>query len=233
MAVEAARLARARHRCDSRRRSSSAPPLPRTPTRPTPPACTPRCSCRPRPRRSTWGCRRDRPSARCSSLSSGTARSLVVSADVRTGFAGSTEEAMQGDAAAAFVVGSDDDGPLVAELVGSASVTDEHIERWRAPGELRTKVWDERFSEIAGRPARGRRVERRARIGRHHRQRRRARRRRRTRAAVGAGNGREARRRAGDRRPARRPSASPAPRSPGCCSRRCSSRRSPARSSRS
>ena len=82
----------------------------------------------------------------------GNAPSLVVSADVRTGFAGSTEEAMQGDAAAAFVVGSDDDGSLVAELVGSASITDEHIERWRAPGELRTKVWDERFSEIAGVP---------------------------------------------------------------------------------
>src|SRR6188472_394513 len=78
--------------------------------------------------------------------------SLVVSADVRTGLAGSTEEAMQGDAAAAFVVGSDDDGPIVAELIGSASVTDEYIERWRTPGELRTKVWDERFSEIAGVP---------------------------------------------------------------------------------
>ena len=59
---------------------------------------------------------------------------------------------MQGDAAAAFVVGSDADGPIVAELVGSASVTDEYIERWRTPGELRTKVWDERFSEIAGVP---------------------------------------------------------------------------------
>ena len=59
---------------------------------------------------------------------------------------------MQGDAAAAFVVGSDADGPVVAELLGSASVTDEYVERWRAPGELRTKVWDERFSEIAGVP---------------------------------------------------------------------------------
>ena len=75
-----------------------------------------------------------------------------MSADVRTGLAGSTEEAMQGDAAAAFVVGSDADGPIVAELIGSASVTDEYIERWRTPGELRTKVWDERFSEIAGVP---------------------------------------------------------------------------------
>ncbi len=77
---------------------------------------------------------------------------LIVSADVRTGFAGSTEEAMQGDAAAAFLVGTDDDGPVVAEFLGSASVTDEYVERWRTPGELRTKVWDERFSEIASVP---------------------------------------------------------------------------------
>lgn len=77
---------------------------------------------------------------------------LVVSADVRTGLAGSTEEAMQGDAATAFLMGSDDDGPVVAEFLGSASVTDEYIERWRTPGELRTKVWDERFSEIASVP---------------------------------------------------------------------------------
>ena len=39
--------------------------------------------------------------------------------------------------------------PVVAELVGSASVTDEFVERWRAPGEQRTKVWDEKFSEIS------------------------------------------------------------------------------------
>jgi len=77
---------------------------------------------------------------------------LVVSADVRTGYAGSTEEAMQGDAAAAVVVGSDADGPVLAEFLGSASVTDEYIERWREPGDLRTKVWDERFSEVATLP---------------------------------------------------------------------------------
>src|SRR5207247_5846593 len=65
------------------------------------------------------------------------------------GFAGSTEEAMSGDAGAAFVVGGDADGPVVAELLGSASATEEYVERWRAPGELRTKVWDERFSEVA------------------------------------------------------------------------------------
>jgi hydroxymethylglutaryl-CoA synthase len=79
----------------------------------------------------------------------GASPAMVVSADVRTGLAGSTEEAMQGDAAAAFVIGDDGDGPVVAEFLGSASVTGEYIERWRTPGELRTKVWDERFSEIA------------------------------------------------------------------------------------
>jgi 3-hydroxy-3-methylglutaryl CoA synthase/uncharacterized OB-fold protein len=79
----------------------------------------------------------------------GTSPALVVSADERTGFAGSTEEAMQGDAGAAFVVADGSDAPIVAEFLGSASVTDEYVERWRTPGELRTKVWDERFSEIA------------------------------------------------------------------------------------
>ena len=49
---------------------------------------------------------------------------------------------------------------------GSASVTDEFVDRWRAPGEQRTKVWDERFSEISYMPARGAGVERRARDGR-------------------------------------------------------------------
>jgi hydroxymethylglutaryl-CoA synthase len=47
------------------------------------------------------------------------------------------------------VVGTDASAPVVAELVGSASVTDEFVERWRAPGEQRTKVWDEKFSEIS------------------------------------------------------------------------------------
>jgi 3-hydroxy-3-methylglutaryl CoA synthase/uncharacterized OB-fold protein len=74
---------------------------------------------------------------------------LVVAADVRTGLPGSGEEAAGGDAAAAIVVGSDVAGPVVAELIGSASVTDEFVERWRAPGEQRTKIWDDKFSEIS------------------------------------------------------------------------------------
>ena len=74
---------------------------------------------------------------------------VVVSGDVRTGLPGSGEEAAGGDAAAAIVVGSSDAAPVVAEFLGSASVTDEFVERWRAPGELRTRVWDEKFSEIS------------------------------------------------------------------------------------
>jgi uncharacterized OB-fold protein len=74
---------------------------------------------------------------------------LVVSADVRTGLPGSGEESSGGDGAAALLVGSDEDGPVVAEFLGRASVTDEFIERWRAPGEMRTRTWDEKFSEIS------------------------------------------------------------------------------------
>jgi 3-hydroxy-3-methylglutaryl CoA synthase/uncharacterized OB-fold protein len=79
----------------------------------------------------------------------GAGTSLVVSADVRTGLPGSADEAAGGDGAAALVVGSDDQGAgLVAEFLGRASVSDEFIERWRVPGEVRTKTWDEKFSEI-------------------------------------------------------------------------------------
>ena len=77
---------------------------------------------------------------------------LVVAGDVRTGLPGSGEEAGGGDAATAFVVGSDASAPVVAELVGWASVTDEFVERWRAPGEQRTKIWDDKFSEISYAP---------------------------------------------------------------------------------
>ena len=79
----------------------------------------------------------------------GNGASLVVSADIRTGLPGSGEEASGGDGAVALLVGSDGDGPVLAEFLGRACVTDEFIERWRVPGEVRTKTWDEKFSEIS------------------------------------------------------------------------------------
>ncbi len=65
---------------------------------------------------------------------------------MRTGLAGSADEAAGGDAAAAVLVGEGDD--VVAEYLGGASATEEFLDRWRVPGEIRSKVWDDKFSEI-------------------------------------------------------------------------------------
>ena len=80
---------------------------------------------------------------------SGGGPTLVTVADIRTGLPGSAEERDGGDAAAAFLVGSDADGPVVAELLGSGSASAEFLDRWRAPGAPASKVWEERFGEHA------------------------------------------------------------------------------------
>jgi hydroxymethylglutaryl-CoA synthase len=79
----------------------------------------------------------------------GSGTTLVAAADIRVGLAGSAEEANGGDAAAALVVG---DGDVVAEAIGSGTATAEFIERWRSPGEVRSKVWDDKFSEVTFAP---------------------------------------------------------------------------------
>ena len=66
---------------------------------------------------------------------------LTVVSDIRFGLPGSADEIGGADGAAAFVCG---DEPL-AELVGSASVTAEFLDRWRTPGEARTRTWEDRF----------------------------------------------------------------------------------------
>jgi 3-hydroxy-3-methylglutaryl CoA synthase len=72
---------------------------------------------------------------------------LVVTADVRTGLPGGPDEAEGGDAAAAVLVGDEGDGPVLAEHLGGASATAEFLDRWRTPGDVRSKVWEERFGE--------------------------------------------------------------------------------------
>jgi 3-hydroxy-3-methylglutaryl CoA synthase len=72
---------------------------------------------------------------------------LAVSADLRGGLPTSPDEASGGDGAAAVLVGSDADGPLLAEHLATASVTAEFLDRWRAPGDLRSRTWEERFGE--------------------------------------------------------------------------------------
>ncbi len=78
---------------------------------------------------------------------SGRGAHLVVTADLRTGWAGGADESVFGDGAAAVVIGSDDDGPLLAEIIGGGWATEEFLDRWRAPGDVRSKVWEERFGE--------------------------------------------------------------------------------------
>src|SRR5690606_15737608 len=65
---------------------------------------------------------------------------------------GSPDEAAGGDAGAALLVGpapgdGGGGGPLLAELIGEASATEEFLDRWRTPGEPRSKLWEERFGE--------------------------------------------------------------------------------------
>ena len=74
---------------------------------------------------------------------------LVVSADVRTGLPGSGR---RGGAVATPPPRSwsatTPTGPVVAELVGRRASPTSSSTAGARPGELRTKVWDERFSEI-------------------------------------------------------------------------------------
>lgn len=72
---------------------------------------------------------------------------LVLSSDIRIGLPGGPDETAGGDGAAALLVGTDADGELLAELVGHAGSTDEFVDRWRAPGEVASRLWEERFGE--------------------------------------------------------------------------------------
>ena len=72
---------------------------------------------------------------------------LVVAADLRAGLPGGPDEAAGGDGAAALLVGSDADGPVLAELVAWTSLTEEFLDRWRTPGAPASRLWEERFGE--------------------------------------------------------------------------------------
>ncbi|MEZ5311959.1 MAG: OB-fold domain-containing protein [Microthrixaceae bacterium] len=73
---------------------------------------------------------------------------LVASGDIRTGMAGSPDEKDGGDAGSAILVGeSTDSAPVIAEAIAVGSATREFLDRWRAPGDLRTHSWEDRFGE--------------------------------------------------------------------------------------
>src|SRR5262249_40922415 len=54
-----------------------------------------------------------------------------------------------GDGAAAILVGDESAGPVLAAHIGGGTATEEFIDRWRAPGDIRSKLWEERFGETA------------------------------------------------------------------------------------
>ena len=77
----------------------------------------------------------------------GVGTTLVVTADLRTGLPTSPDEAAGGDGAAAVLVGDAGSAPVIAEYLGGGTATEEFLDRWRTPGERRSKVWEERFGE--------------------------------------------------------------------------------------
>jgi 3-hydroxy-3-methylglutaryl CoA synthase/uncharacterized OB-fold protein len=80
----------------------------------------------------------------------GPAATLVVCSDIRTGRPGGVDEREGGDAAVALLVGDvAQNVPVLATYLGSASASEEFLDRWRVPGEAASKVWEERFGEYA------------------------------------------------------------------------------------
>jgi 3-hydroxy-3-methylglutaryl CoA synthase/uncharacterized OB-fold protein len=78
---------------------------------------------------------------------------VAVLSDIRTGLPGGADERDGGDAAAAFVFGGDgDDSPVLADVIGGATASEEFLDRWRRPGDRASRVWEERFGEAAYAP---------------------------------------------------------------------------------
>ncbi|HEX2040802.1 MAG TPA: OB-fold domain-containing protein [Acidimicrobiales bacterium] len=73
--------------------------------------------------------------------------SLVVAGDVRTGLPGGVDERDGGDGASAFLLAAE--GPALAEVLAHASSTAEFLDRWRTPGDVAGRMWEERFGEHA------------------------------------------------------------------------------------
>ena len=73
---------------------------------------------------------------------------MVVASDIRTGLATGRDESDGGDGAAAILVGAESSTvPMLAACIAQASATEEFTDRWRAPGDVGAKQWEERFAE--------------------------------------------------------------------------------------
>ncbi len=72
---------------------------------------------------------------------------LLIQADIRNGLPSGEDESSGGDAAAALLIGDENDGPLLARYIGGATLTKEFIDRWRSPKQRTSKSWESRFVE--------------------------------------------------------------------------------------
>jgi len=72
---------------------------------------------------------------------------MVCAADCRTGKAGSAQEEIFGDAAAALLIGNQQ---LIAEFIGSNSVSYDFVDHWRESGMNFDRQWEDRFIRDVG-----------------------------------------------------------------------------------
>jgi hydroxymethylglutaryl-CoA synthase len=86
--------------------------------------------------------------AACDAVKAETASSILVCAsDCRLGPAGSFQEENYGDAAASILVGSKN---VIANLIGTHSVTYDFMDQWRIENEKYTRIWEDRWVRDEG-----------------------------------------------------------------------------------
>jgi len=72
---------------------------------------------------------------------------LVSAADIRVGKAGSAQEEIFGDGAAAFLLGENDG---IAKFIGASSVSYDFVDHWRAKEDRFDRQWEDRFIRDVG-----------------------------------------------------------------------------------
>lgn len=81
-------------------------------------------------------------------VKAGSDRSAIVCAsDCRLGRAGSPQEVMFGEGAAALLLGNDD---VIASLEGSYSLSYDFMDQWRADGDKYNRMWEDRWIRDEG-----------------------------------------------------------------------------------
>ncbi|WP_354698867.1 hypothetical protein DSM112329_04565 [Paraconexibacter sp. AEG42_29] len=70
---------------------------------------------------------------------------LAILSDLRTGRPSSADERGGADGAAAFLFG--DEADAIAVVVAEASASAEFLDRWRTPGDIASRSWEERFGQ--------------------------------------------------------------------------------------